>query len=155
MESGSCPPSSKTQEKGRRDSTPPKTNSEPNEDLLESKRMRRQEQNRSSQRAFRLRKESHIRSLRDKLGELHNSHRNLCQSYSKKCEEVDQLNTYVSELTTEILQLQNSLSQPGSDSFPLELSPELDFCSDVTQIVDNTWRPGWEFETSATWFLGQ
>lgn len=116
---------------------------------------RRQEQNRSSQRAFRLRKESHIRSLRDKLGELHNSHRNLCQSYSKKCEEVNQLNTYVSELTAEILQLQNSLSQAGGDFFPLEgFGAELEFC-DMTP-VDNTWRPRWDYDaTATTWYPGQ
>lgn len=102
-----------------------------------------------------MRKESHIRSLREKLGELHNSHRSLCQSYSKKCEEVDQLNTYVSELTAEILHLQNSLSQPGSDIFPFDgFGAELELC-DMTP-VDNTWRPRWDFDATTTiWYSSQ
>lgn len=87
-----------------------------------------------------------MRNLRDKLGELHRTHRSLCQSYMTKCEEVNQLNTHVAKLTAEILQLQLQMPQTGSEIFLLD-SFGTQFC-DFTPI-DSTWRPKWDSDATA------
>lgn len=172
MESGSSDPDDTPQEKIQR-CIPSKLDAESSQKLSENKRMvrkwpppafskqdselsfpqRRQEQNRSSQRAFRLRRETHMRSLRDKLGELHKTHRSLCQSYMKKCEEVDQLNTHVSKLSAEILQLQvQAVPQSGSEIFLVD-SFGTPFC-DFTPIDSSPWRPKWDSDAT-TWYCYQ
>ncbi|OJD14137.1 hypothetical protein AJ78_05486 [Emergomyces pasteurianus Ep9510] len=63
---------------------------------------RRRAQNRASQRAFRERKERHLKSLENKLQDLHSKHQNLLQSYHQRTDEVQQLNSRIQQLTTEL-----------------------------------------------------
>ncbi|OAX77268.1 hypothetical protein ACJ72_08436 [Emergomyces africanus] len=64
--------------------------------------LRRRAQNRASQRAFRERKERHLKSLEDRLQDLHSKHQNLLQSYHQRTDEVQQLNNRIQQLTTEL-----------------------------------------------------
>jgi predicted nuclease with TOPRIM domain len=67
-------------------------------------------QNRASQRAFRERKESHVKGLESQLQELHEKHQNLLQAYSRQGDEVTRLNQRIKELTSE-LELLRSASE--------------------------------------------
>lgn len=68
---------------------------------------RRRAQNRASQRAFRERKEKHVKSLEHQLEDLHEKHQDLLQSYSKQVDEVSRLNAKITELSAEINIVQN------------------------------------------------
>lgn len=62
---------------------------------------RRRAQNRASQRAFRERKEKHMRSLKLMLNNLGEKHRTLLESYSQQSEVAMKLRTRVAELDAE------------------------------------------------------
>lgn len=63
---------------------------------------RRRAQNRASQRAFRERKEKHVKGLEHQLEELHEKHQDLLQSYSKQVDEVSRLNARIAHLSSEL-----------------------------------------------------
>ncbi|KAK5078211.1 hypothetical protein LTR64_003382 [Lithohypha guttulata] len=63
---------------------------------------RRRAQNRASQRAFRERKEKHVKGLEYQLEDLHEKHQDLLQSYSKQVDEVSRLNARVADLAAEL-----------------------------------------------------
>lgn len=63
---------------------------------------RRRAQNRASQRAFRERKEKHVKGLEHQLEELHEKHQDLLQSYSKQADEVSRLNGRIAQLSAEL-----------------------------------------------------
>jgi len=70
--------------------------------------LRRRAQNRASQRAFRERKERHVKGLEHQLEDLHEKHQDLLQSYSRQADEVAKLNSRIQELNTEIETLRSS-----------------------------------------------
>lgn len=68
---------------------------------------RRRAQNRASQRAFRERKEKHVKGLEHQLEELHEKHQDLLQSYSKQVDEVSRLNARIAHLSAELSAMQH------------------------------------------------
>jgi hypothetical protein len=76
---------------------------------------RRRAQNRASQRAFRERKERHVKGLEHQLEDLHEKHQDLLQSYSRKADEVVKLNARIQELNSEIEALRTSSDLSFSD----------------------------------------
>ncbi|OJD25977.1 hypothetical protein ACJ73_02650 [Blastomyces percursus] len=79
-----------------------KPNSSKDKENVSNMHLRRRAQNRASQRAFRERKERHLKSLEGKLHDLHSKHQNLLQSYHQRTEEVQQLNSRIQHLTAEL-----------------------------------------------------
>ncbi|OAL18675.1 hypothetical protein AYO20_11716 [Fonsecaea nubica] len=65
-------------------------------------KMRRRAQNRASQRAFRERKEKHLRNLKATLEQLGQKHRRLLDSYSQQAETVTKLKSQIAHLRTQI-----------------------------------------------------
>ncbi|EFE31370.1 uncharacterized protein ARB_01766 [Trichophyton benhamiae CBS 112371] len=63
-----------------------------------SMHLRRRAQNRASQRAFRERKEKHVKGLESQLQALHEQHQSLLQSYNSQANEVESLRKKVQEL---------------------------------------------------------
>ena len=63
---------------------------------------RRRAQNRASQRAFRERKDRHLRNLKATLENLGDKHRNLLDSYSQQSESVMKLKVRIAELQSQI-----------------------------------------------------
>lgn len=63
---------------------------------------RRRAQNRASQRAFRERKEKHVKGLEHQLEELHEKHQDLLQSYTKQADEVSRLKARIVQLSAEL-----------------------------------------------------
>ncbi|KAL2008311.1 hypothetical protein VTN00DRAFT_8293 [Thermoascus crustaceus] len=82
-------------------------------EVIASMHLRRRAQNRASQRAFRERKEKHVKNLESQLQTLHERHQDLLQSYSRQADEVTRLNEKIKELTTEIDLLRNSSNSSG------------------------------------------
>ncbi|KAK2764446.1 hypothetical protein FQN54_009140 [Arachnomyces sp. PD_36] len=86
---------------------------------------RRREQNRASQRAFRERKEKHVKGLQDQLESLQEKHQSLVQSYSQQANKVVELNERIGELTQEINVLRRPYNEApasfanGCDGLPL------------------------------------
>lgn len=76
---------------------------------------RRRAQNRASQRAFRERKEKHVKGLEHQLEDLHEKHQDLLQSYNRQADEVSRLNGKISELTQELSALRNCSDQSFSE----------------------------------------
>lgn len=81
---------------------------------------RRRAQNRASQRAFRERKEKHVKGLEHQLEDLHEKHQDLLQSYTRQADEVSKLNGRISELTAEL----NTLRTCQDQSFSEMLMPD-------------------------------
>ncbi|KAL9111772.1 MAG: hypothetical protein Q9227_003831 [Pyrenula ochraceoflavens] len=69
---------------------------------------RRRAQNRASQRAFRERKEKHVKGLERQLDNLRDKHQDLLHSYSRKTEEVASLNSRIHSLTSELEMLRST-----------------------------------------------
>ncbi|EFQ97130.1 hypothetical protein MGYG_00173 [Nannizzia gypsea CBS 118893] len=65
---------------------------------VSSMHLRRRAQNRASQRAFRERKEKHVKGLESQLQALHEQHQSLLQSYNSQANEVESLRKKVQEL---------------------------------------------------------
>ncbi|KIW64949.1 hypothetical protein PV04_07248 [Phialophora macrospora] len=65
-------------------------------------KMRRRAQNRASQRAFRERKERHLRNLKATLETIGDKHRKLLESYSQQSEAVIKLKSRIAELNAQI-----------------------------------------------------
>lgn len=63
---------------------------------------RRKSQNRASQRAFRQRKESHVKNVIKRLEELQEQHRDLMQSYNDEAGKVAELKARVTELSEQL-----------------------------------------------------
>ena len=63
---------------------------------------RRRAQNRASQRAFRERKEIHVKGLQGQLEQLHETHQDLLQTYNKQSKQVKDLNTKIAKLVAEL-----------------------------------------------------
>jgi len=82
--------------------------------------LRRRAQNRASQRAFRERKEKHVKGLEHQLEDLHEKHQDLLQSYTRQADEVSKLNNRISELTAEL----NALRSCQDQSFSEMLLPD-------------------------------
>lgn len=72
-----------------------------------TRNQRRRAQNRASQRAFRERKEKHVKGLEHQLEELHEKHQDLLQSYSKQVVEVSRLHARVAQLSAELNIIRN------------------------------------------------
>jgi predicted nuclease with TOPRIM domain len=70
-------------------------------------KQRRRAQNRASQRAFRERKEKHVKGLEHQLEDLHEKHQDLLQSYARQTDEVSKLNNRISELDAELTTLRS------------------------------------------------
>ncbi|PGH35120.1 hypothetical protein GX50_02042 [[Emmonsia] crescens] len=79
-----------------------KPNNSKDKENVSNMHLRRRAQNRASQRAFRERKERHLKSLENKLQDLHSKHQNLLQSYHQRTDEVQLLNSRIQQLTTEL-----------------------------------------------------
>ncbi|PGH00967.1 hypothetical protein GX51_05516 [Blastomyces parvus] len=79
-----------------------KPNNSKDKENVSNMHLRRRAQNRASQRAFRERKERHLKSLEGKLQDLHSKHQNLIQSYHQRTEEVQHLNTRIRQLSVEL-----------------------------------------------------
>ncbi|KIW94306.1 uncharacterized protein Z519_05622 [Cladophialophora bantiana CBS 173.52] len=82
--------------------------------------LRRRAQNRASQRAFRERKEKHVKGLERQLEDLHEKHQDLLQSYTRQADEVTKLNGRIAELTAEL----NALRSCQDQSFSEMLMPD-------------------------------
>jgi len=97
--------------------SPPKDTKE----VIPNMHLRRRAQNRASQRAFRQRKEQHVKSLEHQLEDLHEKHQDLLHSYTCQADEVSKLNSRIRELTAEVQALRSTSSsqaQPFSDLLP-------------------------------------
>ncbi|ETI22529.1 hypothetical protein G647_06604 [Cladophialophora carrionii CBS 160.54] len=70
---------------------------------------RRREQNRSSQRAYRERKERHQKELEGQIAQWQQKHQLLSRSYSQQTEEVARLKSQIEQLNSEISNLQSGL----------------------------------------------
>ncbi|RVX73069.1 hypothetical protein B0A52_02195 [Exophiala mesophila] len=70
---------------------------------------RRREQNRSSQRAYRERKERHQKELEEQICQWQQKHQLLTRSYSQQSEEVKRLKAQIDNLNGEIANLQSGL----------------------------------------------
>ncbi|KIW99768.1 uncharacterized protein Z518_10696 [Rhinocladiella mackenziei CBS 650.93] len=77
--------------------------------------LRRRAQNRASQRAFRERKEKHVKGLEHQLEDLHEKHQDLLQSYTRQADEVTKLNNRIAELTAELTALRSCQDQSFSE----------------------------------------
>ncbi|EXJ55101.1 hypothetical protein A1O7_08026 [Cladophialophora yegresii CBS 114405] len=95
--------------------------------------MRRRAQNRASQRAFRERKEKHVKGLERQLEDLHEKHQDLLQSYTRQADEVSKLNGRISELTAEL----NTLRSCQDQSFSEMLMPDKFDKFDAFSTSDN------------------
>jgi len=82
--------------------------------------LRRRAQNRASQRAFRERKEKHVKGLEHQLEDLHDKHQDLLSSYSRQADEVSKLNARIQDLTSELEMIRSS----NDMSFSELLTPE-------------------------------
>ncbi|OAP63982.1 hypothetical protein AYL99_03209 [Fonsecaea erecta] len=78
-------------------------------------KMRRRAQNRASQRAFRERKEKHLRSLKSTLENLAEKHQKLLDSYSQQSEIVAKLKGRVADLYTQLAAL-STYSEQDTDT---------------------------------------
>jgi AP-1-like transcription factor len=87
---------------------------------LTSEWQRRRAQNRASQRAFRERKEKHVKGLEHQLEDLHDKHQDLLSSYSRQADEVSKLNARIQDLTSELEMIRSS----NDMSFSELLTPE-------------------------------
>ncbi|KAK5047629.1 hypothetical protein LTR84_006294 [Exophiala bonariae] len=70
---------------------------------------RRREQNRSSQRAYRERKDRHQKELEEQITQWQQKHQLLTRSYSEQSSEVARLKTQIEQLNNEISNLHNGL----------------------------------------------
>jgi len=70
---------------------------------------RRREQNRSSQRAYRERKERHQKELEEQISQWQAKHQLLTRSYSQQTEEVARLKAQIEQLNHEISNLQTGI----------------------------------------------
>ncbi|EXJ92082.1 hypothetical protein A1O3_00632 [Capronia epimyces CBS 606.96] len=84
-------------------------------DTITNMHLRRRAQNRASQRAFRERKEKHVKGLELQLEDIHEKHQDLLQTYTRQSDEVAKLNNRIAELTTEINSLRSCQDQSFSD----------------------------------------
>lgn len=94
---------------------------------------RRRAQNRASQRAFRERKEKHVKGLERQLEDLHEKHQDLLQSYTRQADEVTKLNSRISELSSEL----NALRTCQDQSFSEMLMPDKFDKFDAFSTPDN------------------
>lgn len=85
---------------------------------------RRRAQNRASQRAFRERKEKHVKGLEHQLEDLHSKHQDLLHSYTRQADEVAKLNSRIAELNSELQTLQSCSSSTADQSFSELLTPD-------------------------------
>ncbi|PGH00369.1 hypothetical protein AJ79_08221 [Helicocarpus griseus UAMH5409] len=97
-----------------------RTNASKDKENMSSMHLRRRAQNRVSQRAFRERKEKHLKGLENQLQDIHNKHHNLIQSYTRQTDEVQRLNNRIQQLTAELDLLRSS----NEDTFNDALMPE-------------------------------
>ncbi|RVX67539.1 hypothetical protein B0A52_08892 [Exophiala mesophila] len=84
-------------------------------DTIPNMHLRRRAQNRASQRAFRERKEKHVKGLEHQLEDLHEKHQDLLQSYTRQADEVTKLNNRIAELTSELGTLRSCQDQTFSE----------------------------------------
>jgi len=97
--------------------------------------LRRRAQNRASQRAFRERKEKHVKGLEHQLEDLHERHQDLLSSYTRQADEVTKLNNRISELTAELNALRSCQDQSFSDMLVTEKFDKFDAFSAQSNIV--------------------
>ncbi|EXJ93742.1 hypothetical protein A1O1_02135 [Capronia coronata CBS 617.96] len=84
-------------------------------DTITNMHLRRRAQNRASQRAFRERKEKHVKGLEHQLEDLHEKHQDLLQSYTRQADQVTRLNNQIAELSAEVNALRSCQDQSFSD----------------------------------------
>ncbi|KAK5060220.1 hypothetical protein LTR84_010105 [Exophiala bonariae] len=89
-------------------------------DTIPNMHLRRRAQNRASQRAFRERKEKHVKGLEHQLEDLHEKHQDLLQTYTRQADEVGKLNNRIAELSAEL----NALRTCQDQSFSEMLMPD-------------------------------
>ncbi|KAK5081897.1 hypothetical protein LTR70_006516 [Exophiala xenobiotica] len=100
--------------------------------------MRRRAQNRASQRAFRERKEKHVKGLEHQLEELHEKHQDLLQSYTKQADEVSRLNSRIAELSTELTTMRQCQDSSFSDLITSDKFDKFDAFSSTNTVIYNT-----------------
>ena len=76
--------------------------------VLTTHSQRRRAQNRASQRAFRERRERHLKGIEHQLESLNEEHRDLLASYTRQSDEVAKLHERIQELTSELERLRSS-----------------------------------------------
>ncbi|KIW27603.1 hypothetical protein, variant [Cladophialophora immunda] len=96
----------------RHDSAQPSTDSE--QTVVPPSKMRRRAQNRASQRAFRERKEKHVKGLEYQLETLNEKHQDLLCSYNKQSDSIVRLNRKIAQLQADLeaLRFPASMAEP-------------------------------------------
>ncbi|KAL1982236.1 hypothetical protein VTN96DRAFT_1605 [Rasamsonia emersonii] len=98
-----------------------KSNTAKDPETIANMQFRRRAQNRASQRAFRERKERHLKSVESQLHNLQSLHHDLLQSYNQQAEEVARLKQRIQELTSEIEKLRNDVRYDSVPEHALHL----------------------------------
>ncbi|KKY21916.1 hypothetical protein UCRPC4_g03419 [Phaeomoniella chlamydospora] len=97
---------------------------------ISTTRLRRRAQNRASQRAFRERKEKHVKALEQQLSKLHEKHHDLLESYTRQADEIAKLNR-IQELNSEL----DPVRSPNGSTFnEMITSEELEMVSTSTML---------------------
>jgi hypothetical protein len=86
-----------------------------NEHELTPNPQRRRAQNRASQRAFRERKERHVKGLESQLELLHEKHQDLLCSYNRQAEGIEKLNSKIAKLTGDLSRLRTMAAAMEDD----------------------------------------
>lgn len=90
---------------------------------------RRRAQNRASQRAFRERKEKHVKGLEFQLEILNEKHQDLQQSYNKQTDNINKLKQRISQLQAALKVMRNSSTSSSSPPPPPSSSAVADHSS--------------------------
>jgi len=94
------------EQSSEQDSVPP--SSDPGQTSVPPSKARRRAQNRASQRAFRERKDKHVKGLEIQLESLNEKHQDLLCSYNKQSENVAKLNCKIAALQSNLKTLKSN-----------------------------------------------
>ncbi|ODH13978.1 hypothetical protein ACO22_06760 [Paracoccidioides brasiliensis] len=111
-------------------------------EIVTNMHLRRRAQNRASQRAFRERKEQHLKSLESRLHDLSSKYHDLLQSYARQAEAVQHLIDRIQQLTTEL-----ELLRSTNDGTMGEMSPQYKF--DIIAYPESCPSPEYHYNKSA------
>ncbi|KIW39143.1 uncharacterized protein PV06_08945 [Exophiala oligosperma] len=107
-------------------------------DTIPNMHLRRRAQNRASQRAFRERKEKHVKGLEQQLEDLHEKHQDLLQSYTRQADEVSRLTGRISQLNAELNTLRSCQDQSFSDMLMPDKFDKFDAFSSTDILYNGT-----------------
>ncbi|KAI1614945.1 hypothetical protein EDD37DRAFT_650048 [Exophiala viscosa] len=128
----------------RSDSTSASTKD--SKETIPNMHLRRRAQNRASQRAFRERKEKHVKGLERQLEDLHEKHQDLLQSYTRQADEVTRLNNRIVDLNGELNTLRNCQDQSFSEMLMPDKFDKFDAFSATDMLYNG---PGCYFDKNA------